>query len=274
MSILDDLDLMHYHPKHTFPVGFPFSQTRQPCNTVATLGIVELAVFLFMKYLKNFDKERKEVFGDVHFAIFYTAIFNAFQSVLTAMVTSRASTRLWCKTEQLELEHYVEIREEYERIEQMVNSIHDTATTTTSGTNQNNTLGFDKVIRNIKIFIRHPGLLRKFHNLRIQVRFHELRLHFLESNNLPLTFRVSDYLKRSEIRVLINLVHISAFAWLLLTGGMNLLYFLLGMVGYETGDIDIVGTCMSGVFFAYITVSVFVSLALLVKMNRIFQTIM
>jgi hypothetical protein len=230
---------------------------------VATLGIVELAVFLLIKYWKNFNKERKEVFGDVHFAIFYTAIFNALQSVLTAMVTRRASNRLWCRTEQLELEHYVEIREEYERVEKFV-SLHTTTSTS----------GLGKWIRNIKLFVRHPGVLQKFHNLRVQVRFHELRLHFLESNNLPLTLKVSDYLKRSEMAVLIHLVHISAFAWLLLTGGLNLLYFLLGMIGYSTGNVDIVGTCMAGVFLANIIISVFVSLALLVKMNHIFHAIM
>jgi hypothetical protein len=243
---------------------------------VATLGIVEFAVFLLIKYWKTFDKDRKEVFGDVHFAIFYTAIFNAFQSVLTAVVTTRASNRLWCKTEQLELEHYVEIREEYQRIKQLVNTMRNSATTATaSATDQQKaTTRFAKVISNIKISIRHPGIVQKYHNLRVQVRFHELRLHFLESNNLSLTLKVSEYLKRSEMAVLIHLVHISAFAWLLLTGGLNLLYFVLGMVGYATGNVGIVGTCMSMVFFANIILSVLVSLALLVKMNRIFQTIM
>jgi hypothetical protein len=228
---------------------------------VATLGIVEFVVFLLIKYWKTLNKERKEIFGDVHFAIFYTAIFNAFQSVLTAMVTSRAGNRLWARTEQLELDHYVEIREEYEKVEGLVS-----ARTPTSR--------FGKLMRNFTLGVLHPGLLGKYHNLRIQVRFHELRLHFLESNNLPLTFKVSDYLKRAEIGVLVHLVHISAFAWLLLTGGLNLMYFLLGMIGYATANVDTVGICMTGVFFANITISVFVSLALLFKMQRTFQTIM
>lgn len=229
--------------------------------TVATLGIVELAVFLLIKYWKNLDKERKEVFGDVHFAIFYTAIFNAFQSVLTAMVTRRASDRLWVRTEQLELDHYVEIREEYERVEQLV--IDYTSSSI-----------FGKWFRNITLVVLHPGLLGKYHNLRVQVRLHELRLHFLESNNLPLTLKVSDYLRRSEMAVLIHLVHVSAAAWLFLTGGLNLMYFLSGMIGYATANVDVVSTCMTGVFFANIVVSVFVSLALLLKMRKIFQTIM
>lgn len=228
---------------------------------MATLGIVEFVVFLLIKYWKNLDKQRKEVFGDVHFAIFYTAIFNAVQSVLTAMVTRRASNRLWVRTEQLELDHYVEIREEYARVEQLVSEYTSPSR-------------FGKLIRNITLSVRHPGLLGKYHNLRVQVRFHELRLHFLESNNLPLTLKVSDYLRRSEMAVLIHLVHISAFAWLLLTGGLNLCYYLFGMVGYATADVNIVGQCMTAVFFSYIVVSVFVSLALLFKMQKIFQTIM
>ena len=33
---------------------------------MATLGIVELFVFLLLKYYTNINKERKDVFGDVH----------------------------------------------------------------------------------------------------------------------------------------------------------------------------------------------------------------
>jgi hypothetical protein len=110
--------------------------------------------------------------------------------------------------------------------------------------------------------------------LRVQVRFHELRLQFLETHNLPLNLKVSDYLKRSELGVLIGLVHISGTAWLFLTGGLALLYFILGMVGYQTGDIDVLGSCMTGVFFGLLFLFIIVSIALQFKMERIFQSIM
>jgi hypothetical protein len=228
---------------------------------VATLGIVEFAVFLLIKYYDDIDKEKKEVFGDVHFALFYTAIFNAFQSTLTAVFTTRASDHRWVKTEQLELDHYVEIREEYERLSEKI-----------EGKQASGKIG--KLIRNCILFLKRPGLRARYKELRIQIRFHELRLHFIENHNLPLNIKVSDYLKRSEMGVLISLVHVSAGAWLLLTGGLNLLYFALGMIGYSTADVDAVGTAMIAVFFSLLFVFIIVSVVLTFKMESIFQRIM
>jgi hypothetical protein len=228
---------------------------------VATLGIVEFAVFLLIKYSDEIDKGKKEVFGDVHFALFYTAIFNAFQSTLTAVFATRASNRSWVKTEQLELDHYVEIREEYERLSDII-----------EGEKASGKAG--KWFRNCMLFLKRPGLRGRFKELRIQIRFHELRLHFIENHNLPLNIKVSDYLKRSEMGVLIGLVHVSAGAWLLLTGGMNLLYFVLGMIGYSTADVDVLGAAMVGVFFGLLFAFIIVSVVLTYKMESIFQRIM
>ena len=228
---------------------------------MATLGIVEFAVFLIIKYYQHLDKVKKEIFSDVHFALFYTAVFNAFQSTLTAMFTRYASHRLWVRTEQVELDHYVEIREEYERMEQLI-----------AARRASNRV--EKWIRNCVLFVRQPGFQWKFRNLRIQVRFHELRLHFLEAHHLPLNLKVSKYLKRSELGVLIRLVHISGTAWLLLTGGLALLYFILGIVGYKTADVDVLGIWMTGVFFGLLFAFIIVSVAMQYKMEKIFQTIM
>ena len=91
---------------------------------------------------------------------------------------------------------------------------------------------------------------------------------------MPLNLKVSEYLKRSELGVLVGLVHISGTAWLFLTGGMALLYFVLGMVGYKTADVDVLGACMTGVFFGMLFLFIIVSVALQFKMERIFQRIM
>lgn len=230
-------------------------------SELATLGIVEFAVFLLIKYYDDLDKDKKEVFGDVHFALFYTAVFNAIQSTLTALFTRSASNRLWVRTEQLELDHYVEMREEYDRVQSVISS-HECRNR------------LEKWLRNVLLFVRRPGLRGKFNSLRIQVRFHELRLQFLEAHNLPLNLKVSEYLKRSELGVLISLVHISGTAWLFLTGGLALLYFILGMIGYKTADVDVLGSCMTGVFFGMLFLFIIVSVALQFKMERIFQRIM
>ena len=201
---------------------------------VATLGIVEFGVFLWGKY-GYIDKEKKAKFADVHFALFFTAIFNALQYSLTSIVSTRLSNSMWVKTEQVQLDHYVEIREEYERVNEMIELQYT---------------GCGKWVRNCVLFVCRPGLRRRHESLRVQVRFHELRLHFLESNNLPFNLKVSDYLKRSELSILIGLVHVSVASWVLLIGIMNLGYFILGIIGYTTSNTGTIGNVMTAMFFA------------------------
>jgi len=225
---------------------------------VATLGIVEFGLFLWGKY-GTLDKVVKTKFADVHFALFFTALFNAFQYSLTSIASTRFSNGQWVHTEQLELDHYVEIREEYDRVDMMMG-------------NRSTRIG--KWIQNCVLSITQPGLRRRHKSLRVQIRFHELRLYLLESHNLPLNIKVSDYLKRSELSILIGLVHVSATAWVLLIGGMNLFYFTIGMVGYTTANISFMSSIMSGYFFLMDFFFIAISYALRWKMHYIFQKIL
>lgn len=239
---------------------------------MATLGIVELLIFLLHKYYSNLNVARELVFADVHFTLFFTALFNAFQSVSVAMVATRVSNRLWVKTEDLELDHYVEIREEFDRVSHQLypGDDHDE-----NNNNNNNTMiSMGKQLRNIGVSLLFPRLRARYVELLVQVRFHQLRLHFLEGNNLPLTLKVSDYLKKSEETVLIKLVHVSTFAWLFLTAAMNLIYFLMGMVAFATGSADIVGVAMTYIFFCSLFLFILISLLVYNKMTRIFRIIM
>lgn len=70
-------------------------------NELSTLGIVELVVYLTLKYLRDYDQAKKSVFADVHFCLFYIAVFNAFQTVIVAAATRRTSQRKWVDTEHL-----------------------------------------------------------------------------------------------------------------------------------------------------------------------------
>jgi hypothetical protein len=236
--------------------------------TVATLGIVEFGVFLLEKYYTGLNKERKGVFADIHFALFYTAIFNAFQSVLLAMVVTRTSNRLWVQTEQVELAKYVRIREAFQQTQaQLYDDLEYS--------DRDNTWNWKRYApsRLWKSF-RRPVLRQKYMKLLVQVRFHQLRIHFLEGNELPLSFKVSEYLKRSEQGIMHHLVHVSEVAWILLTGGLNLIYFLMGMVASVSGDQVIVGTSLTSIFFGSMIFFIFMSWILYVKMRNIFRKIM
>ena len=224
---------------------------------MVTLGLVELFVFLVLRYYEVKNKERKEVFAEVHFALFYTAIFNAFQSVLCAFVTRSASKKLWVQTEQLELDHYVEIREEFDRVSEEY----------LKGRQYHWFLNFLSKLRN-------PGLGSRYSELLVQVRFHQLRLHFLEGKKLPLTLKVSDYLKRAEQKVLIDMVHVDGTAWLFLTGCFNLIYFLEGMLAYKTGDEEIDRTTLAAIFFSVLILFIIICALVLLKMRSIFRDIL
>lgn len=207
------------------------------------------------------NKERKELFAEVHFALFYTAIFNAFQSVLCGIFTRRVSSALWVQTEHLELDHYVEIREAFDKASEEYYNFRES---------QRGVAG----IRSCLLALRKPGLRRRYRNLLVQVRFHELRVQFLENNNLPLTLKISDYLKRSEESVLMHMVHVSGTAWLMLTGGFNLIYFAEGLVANFTGDPDIVGKSMAGIFFGMLNIFIVICVILYFKMRSIFEKIL
>lgn len=249
---------------------------------MATLGLVELFVFLLLRYYDLKNKERKEIFAEVHFALFYTAIFNAFQSVLCAFATRRVSDRLWVQTEHLELDHYVEIREEFDRVSTEYHSQRGTLDEASGksgppSSSSSSRLGSKRCrswLRDAWSSIRNPGLRSRYLELLVQVRFHQLRLQFLENNHLPLTLKVSDYLKRSEETVLMHMVHVSGTAWLMLTGGFDLIYFLMGMVANQTGDNYIVGTTMMSIFFAMLILFIIICTALYFKMRKIFQDIL
>ena len=314
---------------------------------LSTLGIVEFFIWLFKSYYQNLDPAKYDVFAKVHFALFYTAIFNAFQSVLVAIATSHVSRQLWVRTETLELNHYVEIREEFERVKQELAQVKNrrrrtlrTKTTMAEksiassewkatknenghghdnpeeaqqqqerphsephrtdpdknddnndddGNNNNNKettsddnydifdwtwAGFKMLGQSLVDTVRSPHLKWKYDALLVQVRFHELRVHFLQAYHLPLKLKISDYLMRSELAILLRLVQVSMVAWLFLTAAANLLYYIMGMVAYETQNAELVGLAMVGIFFASMLCFVLIAVVLHRKMKRIFKAIM
>ena len=261
---------------------------------MATLGVVEFFIFLAHKYYKDLNIAEELIFAQVHFTLFYTALINAFQSVILAFFVIRNSDRLWEQTEYQDLHHYVEIREEFERIDRELYwkyykamEVKDSVTLSSRSINKlrvdaEAAQEFEFSLSGLKRFgkdmyetLQHPIRSRKHNALLIQIRFHELKFHFIKAHDLPITFNVSQYLKRSELHVLTKLVHISTFAWLLLTGAVALVYFLMGVTVFITdGDNRTVGLALTWVFFVVNIIFVLISLLLYNKMKRIFRYIM
>jgi hypothetical protein len=259
---------------------------------VSTLGLVELFIWLLLSYWDDINIAKEKVFAKVHFTLFYTAIFNAFQTVIVAFFTTRISQRMWVQTETLELNHYVEIREEFDRVRTKLNGLRNLkGRNEERNNNEDKSSNLPKLTTGEFVFelsrrsfhdlwlsivdrVRYPHLKARYNQLLVQVRFHELRVHFLQSYNLPLKFKVSDYLVRSEKHVLIKLVHVSTVAWLLLTASINLLYFIMGIITWKTEQPSLIGTSFIWLFFLSMGLFIVISFALYNKMKAIFKTIM
>jgi hypothetical protein len=240
---------------------------------VAVLGIVELGVHIIQQF-HTFDKDRKAVFADIHFLLFYTDIFNAFQAVIQAFATKRVSNRLWVNTEELELDHYVEIREEYDRVHEELYGVPPNMDSSSSGRHEHQTQNHPTRRSGFLNSIFRPGLRAKYKQLLLQVRFHELRVNFLRAYKLPLKLKVSDYLMRSESSVLVSMVHISPTAWIWLTAVCNLLYYLAGIIVQATGDSNASATFFSIAFFIGIFSFIGISLMVDAHMQWILNRIM
>ena len=272
---------------------------------LSTLGIVEVIIWLLHSYYDNLDIAREFVFAKVHFTLFYTALLNAVQSVLLAVVAMRVARKQWVHTELLELNHYVELREEFDRVTELMSIMQDkhgwlvsnqkkeTAFTARSTSSEGDIANVEQqqepqqTSNNTGVSIkRHCGavavylscqfwqLRSKYRELLVQVRFHELRVQFLQAYQLPLKLKISDYLMRSQLHVLKKMVHVSIIAWLLLTGGANLLYVIMGIVLYETEDHYVVGTVLSYIFICSMILFVLLAIVMDHKMNRVFHSIM
>ena len=154
--------------------------------------------------------------------------------------------------------------------------------------------------------VKRSLLKRKKHELLVQVRFHELRVHFIESHQLPPNFRyvrasihwyfpktiiiqkvkrlltinskkltnhyyrVADYLKLSMIDEFKNLVHVSSLSWGILILITNLIYFTMGIIFATTNDGKKIVLALTTFYLAYAILFVILSSVVFMKMKQVF----
>ena len=183
------------------------------------------------------------------------------------------------QTEDLELNHYIELREEYDRVQQQLMTFHNLRSSTTNPVRIHDCIAEETITlrgtwQSLRQFLRHPGLVRQYQNLLVQVRFHELRIHFIRANKLPLKFKISDYLRKCEQQVLMRFISISSFAWLVMMAAANLAYFAMSMVVLCTNSLSATENAMLILFFAACILFIVVTVMILGKVKWIFSQIM
>ncbi len=217
------------------------------------------------------------MFVDVHFMLFYTAVFNAIQSGLVRLITSHKTSKLWMQTEDIDIDHYVAIRKEFDRVETTIMKTWQFMpredVTPFRFASKYMTI-INEVTNDIAFQVRYPRLYQKRKKLLAPIRFHELRAHFIDANDLPPKFRVSLYLKRCLTSVLLDLVHISSAAWIMLMASANLLFFTMGMIFNVSMDAHDVELCLIIIVVGLMVVYVVFGFALYFRMKFIFSKIM
>ncbi len=225
---------------------------------MSTLGIVEATVFLVHHYYSDLNLQVERVFAEVHFTLFFVAIINALMSSLLYFLAARVADEQWDKHETVDIDHYVVVRKNFDAMEEQMKAIDDYA----QG-------GIRLLMANLKKLTDS-----KYRDLLVQVRFHELRVHFIESNDLDPRFRVSKYLKLCMNDVFKKLIEISTFSWLMLLAATNLLYFVTGVIAASDKGQKSIGITLSWVFIGYAVIFVVISYFISIKMKKIFYKIM
>jgi len=162
----------------------------------------------------------------------------------------------------LELNHYVEIREEFDHVQNRLDQLMEEAWSSDT-----------PCYAALMARIRYRSLRQRYRQLLLQIRFHELRVHFLEAYQLPLRLKVSDYLLKSQQAVMLQLVQVSPVAWLLLTGALNFLYYSTSLLSYQLHD-AVANVILMAAFFGCMTVFAALAFVVHLKMKGIFKTIM
>ena len=277
-------------------------------HELSTLGIVEATVFLVHHYYLDLNVQVERVFAEVHFTLFFVAIINALMSILLFFLASHVADNQWEKLERVDIDHYVVVRKQFDAMQEQLRAIQDYDYNEIHGNGGDNNGGdgddngdhdnhhghsfcrkmwnkictylpykykYKYLLANLKAFII---INSKHRDLLVQVRFHELRVHFIESNCLDPRFRVSKYLKLCMNDVFHKLIDISTFSWLILLGCANLLYFVSGLItALDSGGSrsrSATGVTMSWVFFGYALSFLVISFAIAIKMKNIFYKIM
>lgn len=198
------------HALDHYVYGKPLSEEIvESCyRELTTLGVVEFMVFLVHEIYPEFPLDVERQFATAHFALFCTAIIYSINVFVIAYISFNISSR-WKAAENMELDHYVEVRHAFEQLkkELAIESSAPSFNTT------------------VKLALTHPIKFRRYNLLLQQIRFHKLRAHFVRSNNLPKDFPMADYLNSCQRNVLISLVELRQGTWLALLCVLILFFY-------------------------------------------------
>lgn len=152
------------------------------------LMILGLVSFLFILY-ETIEKPNGTIilsFEFAHVFIFLLAIFYTFV-VLSTMFTSLRLSAQWKKMEQMDLVHYLNLKDKYSQMRTIVLRRHDAAW---------------------RLFWWFPNIVQLLNYIHMHevMAFHDIRFQFIYYRNLPEDFRFSSFLRKIKSITFIELV--------------------------------------------------------------------
>jgi len=224
---------------------------------LATLGILNALIFLLIRFTPTLvGGITFHVFEDIHKMIFYVAIINAIKTIMLFRLAVRWANSHWKKVEELDIDHYVAIRHRFNIIDEQLQA---------EKTKKKNCPEFFLKIMNRALTTKHRKLL-------VQILFHEMRVNFLEMNNLPPNFKISSYLKTGLDRDFEKFVEISSVTWTWTIIAFQV-YDICALSLHQVTYID-VRTVLPISIFIYSVALVLLSIAIHRKMGIIFREIL
>jgi len=281
LAVLMVVEILRHKVDHAAEHGRPFFGIvlNVVYRELSTLGIVEAVVFVIMHYATIEDMTRERVFAEIHFLLFFVATFNAVMATILYLLTDVAAKRKWLNVEDLNIDNYLAVRNEFQAVNDELNAVkldisRRLLAVDRGSTNESDVL--TKISNSLLLEIGHGKLMGRYRRLLVQVRFHELRVHFIELNGLHPKFRVSDYLKLCLHDVFEHFVEISRFAWLAMVFFATSILFFMNIIiditqSIQSTEVNIfINTIYLGSAVVFLLVSILISR----KMKSIFFRIM
>jgi len=222
------------------------------------------------------NEKAVKVYKGIHYVLFFVAIINAIQCCILYYLSMKVANTNWVRVESIDIDHYIAIRQRFIKIccelKENVSFTNRKLSETNLRIllNQGLLTSFKKTLYEL---FHHPRLLFKYRKLLVQVRFHELRVKLIETHKLPPKFRVSEYLIECLNHVFVSFIEISAVIWLSLLGVVNLLFFLCGIITFQTSNVSPAGSMLAFIYIFHPFVFIIITVFIYAKVKRVFRQI-
>lgn len=163
---------------------------------------MEALIFILHKYYAGLVIETERVFAEVHFTLFFVVIINAIMSSLLYFLSTKVAQNKWFRMEAIDLDHYVAVRKQFDAVNDELKKLKSKQIASRSKKNKDHRQSTGEILE-APLTNKHEYWAKRFwgnyvtknmlrskqRELLVQVRFHEMRVHFIESHKLPHNFR-------------------------------------------------------------------------------------